>query len=1027
MSHKTDSRFSPGLRSLMVPLCASVLAVTGLFAEPINPREHPVLLELPRGTNTSEWVFALPEGASSMAVYVEVLESKERPHLFINGARQFGRPLLRGNGLVFPVDNELLRGDGENQLSIKTLEGAPFEIEYAQLFELRGTIEEVHMADVFGSGTSKAAPPLHPSQTQYDVEHYTLDLDVATASRFLDATVTIEARSLVNNLATVALDFSDADFSGQSLTITSVTAASTVALNPTVTVDRTNNWLLLQFPSGERPNTGEAFTITVEYNGEPGAGLGAFGLETYNRDIRTNGKPVVYSFNEPYGARTWFPCKDVTNDKATLDMIITVPDPATAVSNGELISQVAVLGSKTRFHWSHDYPIPPYLIAFSASEYNYFSGTYDGLSGTESMPVGHYIFSESTDDPNAYVATLDVMDTFAQLFGEYPFIQEKYVTMTWGGGFGMEHSTATSTNKNDLRTANGGGYSRRNVHELAHHWFGDSLTPINFDHLWLNEGFATYCEALEREERLGTSSYFSTVQGFISSGINDTTPIVNSNADAFQTSLVYRKGALVLHMLRRVMGDTDFFNGIRSYISSNAYGIVDTQDFEDAMEAQEGTQLDWFFDQWVFGIDKPDYVLGWSQLNPSTLRVTITQPNAPFFRMPVDLQIAYQGGSTEIQVVQNTATPQSFDLPITGTVTGVTLDPNGWIYKGTVTVPSAPPSPILLSVTKSGSGDVALSWNPNTVTAHDGFRLERLIPYGTWTLISDETTLSFATTSTILSGQPSEAVYRLSAVSGGLVSTTSDPYAILKQNTPAAPRILVVDGYDRVQSFSTPNQRFTQLHGEALWGLDFEFDTCANEVLISGAIQLTDYETVVWQCSEESTADIPFNTTEQTLVQTYLQQGGKLFVSGSEIGWAMGRAASAVDNIPFYNNYLRANYVSDDAASYTLNGASGNIFNGLSFATDATGTTIYFADFPDVISAISPADVALNYGTGTVAGIAYTGTFPSGSTPGAVVHLAFPFETILSPADREEVLRRSLTFFGITPPITSVEDHWAFQ
>lgn len=1008
------------MKTVALLLVASQLCFafsTPLFAQPLPTDHHHFLVNsvgLQSPVATVSFFVEEQKEEASLAAYFEFKDVGERPYLFVNDERQITRPILRGDGLVFPIDATLLNLNETNTLRVQSLEGTEFPIFSCQIVELKGAVEELHLPELLGSAI-KAAPAQHPSQAFYDVDSYKLELDVDANSRFMDAVVTITATSLVNNLATVAFDFSDADFSGQSLTITAVTLGGVTNLIPTSTVDRTNNWLIINFPSGMEPGLDDQFEIAIAYNGSPGAGLGAFGLETYNRDIRTNGSPVVYSFSEPYGARTWWPCKDVPSDKALLEMIITTQDAYDAVSNGTLVSTLPVLGSKTRFQWSHQYPISTYLVAFCISDYNYFGGTYTSQDTLSTMPVGHYIFSESTDSTTAYIATIDVLDFFASTFGEYPYLNDKYVTMTWGGGFGMEHSTATSTNKNDMRTSNGGGYSRRNIHELAHQWFGDYVTPVNFNHIWLNEGFATYCEALEAERRLGTTAYFNSVNGFISSGINDTTPIVNSNADAFQTSLVYRKAGVVLHMLRHVMGDSDFFTAVKNYLAANAYSAVDTEVFESAMESQEGVQLDWFFDQWIYGTGKPNYEWAWSQ-SGSALNVRINQTTSPFFRMPVDLQINYLNGGSEIVSVNNTTLNQTFLITVTSEVQSVVFDPEGWIYKGAVVEPAKPDAPVLQYARKTTNGSVQLAWDQSGSTSVDGFRIQSSTDGTNWSTAVDEIVLTDSILSYTLTSQPLEAIYRIVSINAGRSSDPSDPYAIAQKLIPDATKILIVDSYDRVQTWSTPNQPFTLLHGTALWPLDVQFDSCANEAVVDGDVVLTNYEVVIWQCSEESTADQPFSGSEQTLVETFLQQGGKLFVSGSEIGWSHGRATSTVYSPTFYNTFLKTAYLADDANSYSITGGTGSAFDGIALTLDSSGSETYRAEFNDSINTSSGSAVCLRYGNNLIAGVQYKGLFPSGSTEGALISFGFPFETIIGSTNRTAVLEDVLQFFEFTEP-----------
>src|SRR5690606_8880966 len=130
-------------------------------------------------------------------------------------------------------------------------------------------------------------------------------------------------------------------------------------------------------------------------------------------------------------ARSWWPSKDLPEDRAFVDLTLTVPDGNMAVSNGSLVSTESVAGSKTRYRWEHGYTISTYLIAFCVSDYLYDSALYTGLDGTTTMEVGHYVFQTSADELDAVPDTIATMEFFAETFGEYPFIDEKYVTMTW--------------------------------------------------------------------------------------------------------------------------------------------------------------------------------------------------------------------------------------------------------------------------------------------------------------------------------------------------------------------------------------------------------------------------------------------------------------------------------------------------------------------------------------------------------------------------------------------------------------------
>ena len=231
-----------------------------------------------------------------------------------------------------------------------------------------------------------------------------------------------------------------------------------------------------------------------------------------------------------------------------------------------------------------------------------------------------------------------------------------------------------------------------------------------------------------------------------------------------------------------------------------------------------------------------------------------------------------------------------------------------------------------------------------------------------------------------------------------------------------------MDGFDRTQggSWNQPNHFFAFTHGQAVVANGFSFDTAANEAILDGTIHLNDYKAVIWILGDESTADETFSAAEQTLVKNYLENGGNLFVSGSEIAWDLDQDNNSSGSTPadeqFLHEYLKADYVGDDSGILSVTGVNGTIFEGLSFNY---GTNPYPEDFPDYLNSFGAgAVVNLKYSATKNAAIQYVGTFGNGAIPGKLVYIAFPFETITGEANRTAVMGRILEFFF---PITSVE------
>jgi hypothetical protein len=328
------------------------------------------------------------------------------------------------------------------------------------------------------------------------------------------------------------------------------------------------------------------------------------------------------------------------------------------------------------------------------------------------------------------------------------------------------------------------------------------------------------------------------------------------------------------------------------------------------------------------------------------------------------------------------------------------------------------------------SDSVQISWTPPAANSYNGDAPSGYRIYGSTngygfdggTYVAGGGTTTF--TMNGLNAAEGPYYFKVVAVNSGGEGESSEVVAAMLGA--AQPHILIVNGFDRLGRTQNPLQAVPGGQAERVRprmsnsydyvvqvataiadsGRQLVADSASNEAVISGAVDLDDYEAVIWISGEESTADDTFNSIEKTLVTNYLSAGGKLFVSGSEIGWdldAQGGGAA------FYNNQLKADYVSDDANTYNVQGAAGSIFAGLSFSFD-NGAQFYDVNFPDRINPSGGSATALTYvgGSGGNAGVQY-----DSGTGMQVVNLAFPFETITTAANRAAVMERVLDFFGL--------------
>lgn len=510
----------------------------------------------------------------------------------------------------------------------------------------------------------------YPGDSRYDVKYYKLDLKINHILQRISGNVRIDAVADTNNLNSIFVDLAS------SLIVDSIKMANNL-LPFTRSSDKIFINLITTF------NKGQKFSITIFYNGTPStSGFGSFTFGT-----RPSGQPSIYTLSQPYGTKDWWPCKDTPGDKAdSADIWFTVSNPLKAISNGKLIVVENNGDGTSTFKWKVSYPIAQYLISLAASDFVQYNNYYR-YAPSDSMPINHFIYPEnfSTSLRNLLDLTPEMIQVFAQRFGEYPFIREKYGHAEFGWGGGMEHQTCSSM----------GFWSDWIIaHELAHQWYGDAITCKDWNNIWLNEGFATYAEGLWTEAKQGNQAYNNFISSKMSTAKNAQGSIylsdISTVGSIFNYARTYAKPAIVLHMLRGIVGDSTFFNILRTYTyhPSVAYGVAVTENFHQIAEDVSGLDLDYFFNQWIYGENYPKYLVGWSTNQVSDtltyLNVIINQQvnsNPAFFTMPIQMLVKRFGLPDTTVILFNNQQNQNFQIPIRGAITSVQFDPNNLILK----------------------------------------------------------------------------------------------------------------------------------------------------------------------------------------------------------------------------------------------------------------------------------------------------------------------------------------------------------
>ncbi len=336
-----------------------------------------------------------------------------------------------------------------------------------------------------------------------------------------------------------------------------------------------------------------------------------------------------------------------------------------------------------------------------------------------------------------------------------------------------------------------------------------------------------------------------------------------------------------------------------------------------------------------------------------------------------------------------------------------------------------PAIPTLKYIKKDSSNYFTIAWNPPTDSDLKGYRLYYSIDGINYNIRDNETVLTKGLSSkTYFYNQTTPLFLKLFAVDTAAitnVSTQSDVYGIRMLND--AKKVLVVDGFDRFGgsgSWANPYHDFIVSYAKSF---NLSFETCANEQ-INGTITLNNYDLVIWILGDESTTDETFSSVEKTKVASFLESGGKLFVSGSEIAWDLEGASSATSqDIEFLRNYLKAKYLADDSNIYGVYGVDSTTFAGLGFGYGVQGNgSPYIEDYPDIIDTCGGSRAILKYNGVSTAGIAFTGSFNNSANIGQIIYLAFPFETINLASDRSLVMASALKYFGLIPPSEITDD-----
>jgi aminopeptidase N len=420
------------------------------------------------------------------------------------------------------------------------------------------------------------------------------------------------------------------------------------------------------------------------------------GMYFLQPDAKVKDRPLqVWTQCQDEDARHWIPCHDKPHVKMTSELRVSVPNGFVALSNGELI-EATTPARKTLQPWSYhfrlDKPHPSYLLSLVAGNFSIVDDRNADLGKAHQVPVRYYVPPQrQKDTARSFGETPRMIELFSRITG-VPFPWPRYSQIVVSDFIfgGMENTTATTLYEHvllDERAALDVTSNDLVAHELAHQWFGDYVTCRDWSHAWLNEGFATFFEHIEREDRLGRDEYDHGVASDIDSYLHETSGrysraiVCRDYAEPIELfdRHLYEKGGLVLHMLRRELGDDSFWAGVSQYLKAHAYGVVETNDLQRALESVSGRSLERFFDAWVYRPGHPELKVKVSW-DDGALAVSVKQAqklgDTAEFHFELEVEVGARGGQVSRHKKSVTSAADTLVIPLSERPLFVAFDPD---------------------------------------------------------------------------------------------------------------------------------------------------------------------------------------------------------------------------------------------------------------------------------------------------------------------------------------------------------------
>ncbi len=535
----------------------------------------------------------------------------------------------------------------------------------APLFPSRAAAQAGHAAGEVG----RYSPPRTWPQAEhdYDLVHQKLAVSFDEAERLVkgEVTTTVIAREATDSIR----------LNAEQLTIDAATMGGRK-----IRFDADTSHVTVRLPG--RIRAGDTATFTLAYHTHPVRGI-----------YFVPRKHVVWSQGEATETRAWVPTYDNANDKTTWEMLVTADSAMKVLSNGRLVGVEPVNGGAQKvWHWSQDEPASTYLYSVVVGPFTVLRDHWRG------KPVDYWVYPDTVGAGwRAFGETPSMIELYSRLTG-VPFPWAKYdqsaiPDFTYGG---MENVSATTQTDDALEGPGTEPSGSRGLvaHELAHQWFGDYTTTANWANAWLNEGLTTYMESVQEEKTRGWDEaqleWYGQQRQTMQADTRQARPLVWGEYPGtdpivlFFSGHIYPKGAQLAHQLRRLLGDSVFWAGMHRFLVDNAHKPVTTPDFAVAFEKTCGCDLDWFFDQWAYGVGYPrlDVARGWDA-DAGVLTVTVDQTQPvdsvrPLFRFPVTVRVVTADSVVRHEIMVSKQ-HEAFRIPLPSPPVSFRFDEGGWL------------------------------------------------------------------------------------------------------------------------------------------------------------------------------------------------------------------------------------------------------------------------------------------------------------------------------------------------------------